>query len=146
MVDYRYDRLGIIELLLNVWAEEDPYRSLDDPEAMVQAELERSLDAPCFGVLATDTNGIWAVVIVTPSKTDAATLTWLTVRRDVRDRGLATGLLRVVMDALSADGVRQLASATSPANVASLRWHLNRGFQLAEDPLREALRPHRRLR
>jgi L-amino acid N-acyltransferase YncA len=56
---------------------------------------------------------------------------WLTVRHDARERGLATALLRVVVETLSARGVGELASAASAANLPSLRWHLTRGFQLA---------------
>jgi hypothetical protein len=68
------------------------------------------------------------------------TLSWLTVARDAREHGYATGLLRVITTALCARGESELASATSAANPPSLRWHLSRGFELAEDPLREALR------
>jgi L-amino acid N-acyltransferase YncA len=70
-------------------------------------------------------------------------LAWLTVRHDARERGLATALLRVIVETLSASGVEELASGTSAANVPSLRWHLTHGFQLAPDPLREAQRRDR---
>ena len=67
-------------------------------------------------------------------------LSWLTVARDARERGLATGLLALITTALRARGVSELASAASTANTPSLLWHLSRGFQLAKDPMREAMR------
>ena len=137
-IDARRDRSEIAELLMDVWVEEDPYRSLEDPETLLRAEIERSLEDPGLGVIAIDEQGVCAVVLV-PSTT-APALMWLTVRREARDRGLATALLRVVVETLSARGVEELASGTSAANVPSLRWHLTRGFQLAPDPLRDALR------
>jgi len=137
-IDARHDRSEIAKLLMDVWIEEDPYRSLEDPETLLQAEIERSLEDPVLGVIAIDEQGVCAVVLV-PSTTDPA-LMWLTVRRDARERGLATALLRVVVETLSARGVEELASGTSAANVPSLRWHLTRGFQLAPDPVREAMR------
>ncbi len=145
-IDARCDRSEIAKLLMDVWGDEDPYRSLEDPEATLQAQIQRSLEDPGLGVIAIDAQGVCAAVLV-PSMT-APALMWLTVRRDARERGLATALLRVVVQTLSARGQDELASAASAANTASLRWHLTRGFQLAPDPLREALRgngplPHR---
>lgn len=137
-IDARRDRSEIAKLLMDVWVDEDPYRSLEDPKTLLQSEIERSLEDPGLGVIATGEQGVCAVVLV-PSTT-APALLWLTVRRDARERGLATALLRVVVETLSARGVEELASGTSAANVPSLRWHLTRGFQLAPDPLREALR------
>jgi GNAT superfamily N-acetyltransferase len=137
-IDAQRDPAEIVKLLMDVWVEEDPYRSLEDPETLLQAEIERSLEDPGLGMIAIDEQGACAVVLV-PSTTDPA-LMWLTVRRDARERGLATALLRVVVETLSARGVEELASGTSAANVPSLRWHLTRGFQLAPDPLREAMR------
>jgi hypothetical protein len=92
---------------------------------------------------------VCAAALVHGGRSGAAMLDWLTVAREARERGLATGLLRLITTALNARGVSELASATSGANTASLRWHLSRGFQLAEDPLREAMRaanatPHER--
>jgi GNAT superfamily N-acetyltransferase len=143
-LDARRDRAEIAELLMDVWIEEDPYRSFDDPDTLLQAEIERGLEDPGLGVVAVDEQGVCAVVLV---GTDAAgddagapMLMWLTVRREARERGLATALLRVVVEILSARGVEELASGTSAANVPSLRWHLTRGFQLAPDPIREAMR------
>jgi GNAT superfamily N-acetyltransferase len=143
-VDARRDRSEIAKLLMDVWVEEDPYRSIEDPESLLQAEIERSLNEPSLGIVAVDKGGICAVVLV---PNDAASgpasgpmLMWLTVRRDARERGLATALLRVVVETLSERGVDELASGTSATNIASLRWHLTRGFQLAPDPIREAMR------
>jgi GNAT superfamily N-acetyltransferase len=144
-VDARRDRVEIAKLLMDVWVEEDPYRSLEDPESLLQAEIERSLNEPSLaGIVAVDAGTICAVVLVGTDAAggpgDAPMLMWLTVRRDARERGLATALLRVVVETLSARGVGELASAASAANLPSLRWHLTRGFQLAPDPLRDALR------
>jgi L-amino acid N-acyltransferase YncA len=72
-------------------------------------------------------------------------LSWLTVARNARERGLATALLRVIIAAMRTRGEPVLASAASAATTPSLRWHLTRGFQLAEDPLREVLRGRRSL-
>ena len=154
ILDARRDRSEIAELLMDVWVEEDPYRSLEDPETLLAAQIERSLKEPGLGVVAVDagTRTICAVVLVETDAAggpgrgaargpgDAPMLMWLTVRRDARERGLATALLRVVVETLSARGVDELASGTSAANVPSLRWHLTRGFQLAPDPVREAVR------
>jgi GNAT superfamily N-acetyltransferase len=139
-LDARRDRSEVAKLLMNVWVEEDPYRSLENPKTLLQAEIERSLNAASLGIVAVDAGTICAVVLVGTAAAGIPTLTWLTVRREARDRGLATALLRVVVETLSARGVEELASGTSAANVPSLRWHLTRGFQLVPDPLREALR------
>jgi GNAT superfamily N-acetyltransferase len=147
-LDARRDRAEIAELLMDVWIEEDPYRSLEDPDTLLQAEIERSLEDPGLGIVAVDAGTICAVVLVGTDDAgapgsgpgDAPMLMWLTVRRDARERGLATALLRVVVETLSARGVEELASGASAANIASLRWHLTRGFQLAPDPIREAMR------
>jgi len=144
-IDARRDRAEIAKLLMDVWIEEDPYRSLEDPETLLQAEIERSLEEdPDLGVIAIDEQGVCAVVLIGTDDAGAAAgapmLMWLTVRRDARERGLATALLRVVVETLSARGVDELASGASAANIASLRWHLTRGFQLAPDPIREAMR------
>jgi GNAT superfamily N-acetyltransferase len=139
-IDARRDRSEIAELLMDVWIEEDPYRSFEDPDTLLRAEIERSLEDPGLGVVAVDAGTICAVVLVGTDDAGAPMLMWLTVRRDARDRGLATALLNVVVETLSASGVEELASGTSAANVPSLRWHLTRGFQLAPDPVREAMR------
>jgi GNAT superfamily N-acetyltransferase len=144
ILDARRDRSEIAELLMDVWVEEDPYRSLEDPETLLAAQIERSLEEPGLGVVAVDEQGVCAVVLVGTDDAGADAggpmLMWLTVRRDARERGLATALLRVVVETLSARGVDELASGTSAANVPSLRWHLTHGFQLAPDPVREAVR------
>jgi GNAT superfamily N-acetyltransferase len=140
MIDPRRDRSEIAELLMDVWVEEDPYRSLEDPETLLAAQIERSLEDPGLGIVAVDAGTICAVVLVGTDDAGAPMLMWLTVRREARERGLATALLRVVVETLSARGAEELASGTSAANIASLRWHLTRGFQLAPDPLREAMR------
>jgi GNAT superfamily N-acetyltransferase len=144
-LDARRDRAEIAKLLMDVWIEEDPYRSLEDPESLLQAEIERSLNEPSLaGIVAVDKGTICAVVLVGTDPTGGPAgvpmLMWLTVRREARERGLATALLRVVVETLSARGVEELASGASAANIASLRWHLTRGFQLAPDPIREAMR------
>jgi GNAT superfamily N-acetyltransferase len=138
MIDASRDRSEIAKLLMDVWVQEDPYRSLEDPETLLQEQIQRSLEDPGLDVIAIDEQGVCAVVFV-PSMT-APELMWLTVRRDARERGLATALLRVVVETLSERGVDELASGASAANIASLRWHLTRGFQLAPDPIREAMR------
>jgi L-amino acid N-acyltransferase YncA len=137
-LDARRDRTEMIDLIRDVWVEEDPYRSLEDPKTLLREQIQRSLEDPGLDVIAIDEQGICAAVFVPP--TSAPALMWLTVRRDARERGLATALLRVVVETLSARGVDELASAASAANVPSLRWHLTRGFQLAPDPIREAMR------
>jgi hypothetical protein len=117
-IDPRRDSAGIAELLVDVWADEDPYRTMEDPQADLRAEIERSLDAVSLGAVAVDAQGIYATVFVLSATSTAPTLTWLTVRREVRERGLATSLLGVVVAALCARGVGELESATSAANVA----------------------------
>jgi predicted N-acetyltransferase YhbS len=93
---HRRDRSEIAKLLMDVWIEEDPYRSLEDPETLLQAEIERSLNEPSLGVVAVDEGRICAVVLIGTDDAGAAAgapmLMWLTVRRDARDRGLATAL------------------------------------------------------
>jgi hypothetical protein len=43
IVDPRRDRTRIAKLLVDVWADEDPYRSLENPAAVLRAEIERQL-------------------------------------------------------------------------------------------------------
>ena len=109
--DARRDHSEISKLLMDVWVDEDPYRSLEDPEATLQPQIQRSLEDPGLGVIAIDAQGV-----------------------------CATALVPSMVQTLSTRGVDELASGTSAANIASLRWHLTRGFQLAPDPIREALR------
>jgi hypothetical protein len=136
------DHSAVIELLLAVWLHEDPYRTTEDPVALRQ-EIELSLASSALGMVAVDPHGMCASVLVQVSASTEATLTWLTVRRDARDHGLATAVLDGVVQGLSARGIEELTSATSAANIASLRWHLSRGFQMAPDPFREVLRAQR---
>ena len=134
------DRARVAALLTDVWAIEDPYRSFEDPEAQLRVEIERSLKTLGHGAVAIDSEGIRAAVLVSPQRSGPPMLEWLSVRRDARERGLATALLALLVGVLQAAGVSQLHSGASPANLASLRWHLTRGFQLSPDPIREALR------
>jgi GNAT superfamily N-acetyltransferase len=136
------DRGALGVLLLETWMKEDPYRSLDAPAEVLTSEIERSLDTAELGALAVDGAAVYAAALVDRGPAGIPMLNWLTVARDARERGLATALLRLIIARLRKQGVHQLASAASAANTPSLRWHLTRGFQLAEDPLREALRSH----
>jgi RimJ/RimL family protein N-acetyltransferase len=86
---------------------------------------------------------VCAAVLVDRERGGASVLTWLTVGRGHRERGLATVMLRLVTSSLHTRGIDELTSAVSAANIPSMRWHLTRGFELAEDPLREALREAR---
>jgi GNAT superfamily N-acetyltransferase len=114
VVDARRNRAHAARLLVDVWVDEDPYRSLENPAAVLRAEIERSLDTPTVCVVAVAGWSLDATVLVPCSASTVPTLTWLTVRRETRDRGLATALLGAVVDALSARGVRELKSATRP--------------------------------
>jgi len=138
--DVRCDRAAVALLLLDSWSHEDPYRSLENPAEVLRGEIERYLGTAELGAVAVDCGVVRAVALVYGGIAGAPMLSWLTVARDVRERGLATGLLALITTALRARGIGELASATSAANTPSLRWHLSRGFQLAEDPMREALR------
>ena len=137
-LDVRSDRDAVATLLADTWSGEDPYRSLDDPDETLCGEIERALDTALFGAVAVHSGAVRAVALV--CGVDTPTLTWLTVASDARECGLATGLLALISAGLHHRGVRELASATSATNTASLRWHLTRGFTLAPDPLREAQR------
>ncbi|MDQ3632580.1 MAG: GNAT family N-acetyltransferase [Actinomycetota bacterium] len=136
------DRAAVVALIVDVWAHEDPYRSfdVDGRSADLRRDIDRSLLRPgsVDGAIATDADGPCACVLVTGSSPPA--LTWLTVRRDVRGRGVATALLRVVVGALAARGESVVTSHASAANLPSLRWHLARGFELTPDPVYTALR------
>lgn len=140
--DARTDRAAVAALLSDVWLAEDPYRSLEDPEELLHGEIVRSLDTAAVGAVAVESGPVCAAALVDHGRSSAPVLTWLTVAPEARERGLATALLRHITGALCAEGAGELASATSSANTPSLRWHLSRGFQLAPDPLREALRPN----
>ncbi len=71
-IDARHDRVEMIELTRDVWVEEDPYRSLEDPETLLRAQIERSLEEPSLGVVAVDAGGICAVVLVGTDDAGAA--------------------------------------------------------------------------
>jgi len=133
------DRAAIVALLVDVWSDEDPYRSFADDvcEAELQREVGRTVAEPAGleGAVAVDTHGLCACVLVTGSSSPA--LSWLSVRRDVRGRGLATAMLGVALGALARRGVQEVASHASAANMPSLRWHLACGFELTPDPLWE---------
>lgn len=133
------DRAGVAALLVDLWSEEDPYRSFADDvrNAELQREVERAVIAPdaLEGAVCLDARGLCACVLVTGSSPPA--LSWLSVHRDVRGRGLASAMLDIVLGAMARRGVRAVASYASAANVPSLRWHLARGFELTPDPLWE---------
>ena len=137
-LDVGSDRDAVAALLADTWSREDPYRSLDDPVETLRGEIEQSLDTAQFGAVAVQSGAVSAAALVHGE--DTPTLTWLTVAFDARERGLATGLLALITARLLKGGVRELASAASASNTASLSWHLNRGFALVADPLREAQR------
>lgn len=143
-LDPRSDRTSVAALLLDVWLAEDPYRSLEDSAEILGPEVERGLNTAAFGAVAVESGSVCAVALVDHGRSGAPLLSWLSVARDARERGLATALLRLVSSELSARGVSELVSAASAANVPSLRWHLTRGFHLDRDPLRDALRSNER--
>lgn len=141
-VDEGRDRDDLVELLMDVWSDEDQYRSFEEDvrREELRREVERSLERSeeLEGAVVADLEGLSACALMTPSSPPA--LTWLSVRANVRGRGLAAALLRVVLDGLAARGEEELASHASAANLPSVRWHLACGFALAPDPLREVLR------
>jgi len=141
-LDVPSDRAAVAALLLDTWSDENPYRSLESPAEVLGPEVDRDLDTAELGVVAVavDSGAICAVALVHGQRSGTPMLTWLTVTRDARERGLATGLLRLITTTLRARGISELASTTSAANTPSLRWHLSRGFHLVEDPMREAVR------
>lgn len=132
------ERPPVEALLRDVWATEDPYRSFEQSlrAAELDRQIERSAAHRCFGVF--DAGRVRACAVVQPSA--PPTLTWLTVAREARGAGLATAVLAAVCADLRDRGEPLIASAASAANIASLRWHLSRGFALGPDPLRELRR------
>lgn len=138
-LDLPADRTAVAALLLEVWEVEDPYRSLEAASELLRSEVHRDLDTAQFGAVAVGSGGICAAVLVHKGVSHTPTLSWLTVAREAREQGLATALLSLITSALLDRGVTKLASATSTANLPSLRWHLSRGFQLSGDLVREAL-------
>jgi GNAT superfamily N-acetyltransferase len=141
-VDGGRDRDDLVELLMDLWSDEDPYRSFEEDvrREELRREVERSLERPdeLEGAVVTKLRGLSGAVLVMRSSPPA--LSWLSVRRGMRGRGLATALLSVVVDGLAARGEGELASYASVANVPSVRWHLACGFELISDPLRELAR------
>lgn len=130
-INFARDEHGLVDLVRDVWAEQDPYRSADTPEAIIEHEFERSLETVDVGAVAVQSGRVCGMVLVEgESWTSAPWLTWLSVSPAIRRQGVATALLAVVVDVLAGCGVAELASATSAANPASLCWHLSRGFQL----------------
>jgi GNAT superfamily N-acetyltransferase len=140
-LDAPSDRDAVAALLLQTWLEEDPYRSLEAPAELLGSEVERGLDTAELGAVAVGADSrVCAAVLVHGGRSHVPMLNWLTVARDAREGGLATELLRLITTTLLARGINELNSAASAANTPSLRWHLSRGFQLAEDPVRQVLR------
>ncbi len=121
-----------------MWATEDPYRSFEQSlrAAELDRQIERSAAHRCFAVF--DAGRVRACALVQPSAPPM--LTWLTVAREARGAGLATAVLAAVCADLRDRGEPLITSAASAANIASLRWHLSRGFTLGPDPLRELRR------
>jgi GNAT superfamily N-acetyltransferase len=141
-VDGPRDRAGLVELLMDVWRDEDPYRSFEEDvrQKELRQEIERSLERPdeLEGAVVADAHQLSACLLVMASSPPA--LSWLSVRRGLRGRGLAMALLGVVVDGLAARGEPELASYASAVNVPSVRWHLACGFELLPDPLRQVMR------
>ena len=135
-LDVAADGEAVAALLGDVWSHEDPYRHYDDRGESLQSEIERSLRTVRFGAVIPFAGTVRAAALV-HEEHDRPTLTWLTVGARERERGVATGLLGFINTALREQGESELASGATAANLASLRWHLSRGFVLAPDPLRE---------
>lgn len=131
-IHFARDEGGLIDLVRQVWAERDPYRSAEKPEAIVEREFERSLETVDLGAVAVQAGRVCGLALVEGETWPRAPwLTWLSVAPPVRRQGVATALLAVVVDVLAGSCVAELASAASAGNPASVRWHLSRGFQLA---------------
>jgi hypothetical protein len=141
-LDLPSDRAAVATLLEQTWLHEAPYSSLDAPEEVLRSEVEQGLNTAAFGAVAfaPDSGTVSAAALVHQWGCGSPTLTWLTVARHARERGLATALLALITTALRDRDIGQLASGASGANLPSIRFHLSRKFELAEDPLREALR------
>lgn len=128
-------RPAVAALLRSVWIGEDPYRSIAPPFGADELErhIEKSAASSGF-VVADDAGEVQACAVVQP--TAPPTLAWVTVAPDARELGLGTNLLAAVCADLRARGEPLVASYASAANVASLRWHLSRGFELTPERLR----------
>jgi hypothetical protein len=123
-LDVVADRAAVATLLLQTWSEEDPYCTFEDPAEVLGPEIERGLDTAALGAVAVDPGAVCAVALVHRQQSGAPMLSWLTVAGPVRERGLATALLALIVAELRERGVGELASAASTANTPSLRWHL----------------------
>lgn len=130
-IHFARDEGGLVDLVRDVWAEQDPYRSANTPEAIVECEFERSLETVDVGAVAVQSGRVCGTALVEGETWPRAPwLTWLSVSPAVRRQGVATALLAVVADVLAGCQIAELRSAASAANPASVRWHLSRGFQL----------------
>lgn len=140
------DEAAVTALLGACWIEEDPYRSLvpDQGREHLRDQIQRTITQPTLrGATARDGGELCGCVLVLASST-MPTLSWLTVRSQVRDRGIASALLAVVVQDLAERGESHLASAASASNRPSLRWHLRNGFELTADPLESIMREQAR--
>ena len=125
------ERDQVVSFLVSVWSREDPYRSFEDPDARAQADITRDVSASALVVLASAATAIEGAVVVTrDDRTSEPMLSSLAVSSRARRTGIATALLDSVLDHLTVVGIPTLRSAVSGANIASLQWHLSRGFTL----------------
>lgn len=85
-------------LVLETWAGEDPYRSLEGPAEILRADIEHDLVTADFGAVAVAAGVVCGLAFV--------------------HAGVATGLLALIVTTLRARGTTELASAVSGANVA----------------------------
>lgn len=138
--------------LTAVWEDEDPYRSYDDHRRseILIAQVTRTLDGEVQDASVGAVRGgvvVGAALVVRETWPErerrSPVLTWLSVDRKVRSRGVATVMLAAVCERLMAAAEPVLFSACSVANVPSLRWHLTNGFTVLPDPLRELQRRDR---
>lgn len=137
------DRDRAAELMLSVWSVQDPYVTHMDPE-LLKRQVTHALGTAQIVALACVDEKIAGAATVAPDwHTGEPCMAWLTVDPRVRERGIATALLRAISQELNSNGAETLWSSASAANIPSLRWHLTRGFELASDPLREATRDGR---
>jgi GNAT superfamily N-acetyltransferase len=119
------------EFLATVWRDEDPYRSFEHPDVQFRADLARDIAGAELILAAYEGSTIVGAVLIAKDRRSAAPiLTWLAVAPAFREQAVATALLESASADLAARGVPRLMSAVSAANLASLRWHLSRGFTL----------------
>jgi hypothetical protein len=129
----------VTALLQDIWSNEDPYCSLEAPAELLRAEIERGLASAEFGAVAVGARAVCAAVLVHSGGSGASGSELAPSRATLASRGWPPRCSGSSTPRC-ARGVSELASAASAANTPSLRWHLTRGFDLAEDPVREALR------